>query len=797
MKNTFHLKQKDYVLIAVIITVIITTIVLRYIYNLDFNNEALYILITILSIAFLVIRRSNNVENRNAHIEIKSELNAIKSESSNSIKELIELINSKYNNIISKEDSITKAILKNHDTLANTLEATINIQEEIKQNLTSINSNKNKLETIEQLLVTSFSEMAKIDNIQFIINQIETVNTTNITNLNLIKELNNKNIALIQEAKKVGESQHLALSERISELYSESALLIENKYTDISSKVETLLEGELLTNSIEKVNEEIVASEARNKNKLEDALRLLAELNRLQIEQSQNLSNKIKEISEENKSSFVLETNIQKDIQNIEEKLWSQISELNLKIGSESKNIQNELTLALLNNLTQHLKNIEEEIHKSQANTIESIGIKISGTDAKIESYNQELNSGLEKIKTHFSDLNSLFIQDFNSQIEAVIKSIINSNESILTNNKQLENKLLDFLGTKLIESLGNTASDINNNSETLYNSIIKEIQERKIDITSVVNTLQKTNIGKFDSINESISKIGIMTEDFINNKVDMFISNNINLIKEQLENISKQTHSFIQNEVSTIIKSENDVSVNKITSSNTQLSNNSTNKLINNNKKEIHDLYNQIDALLSINSFIQLRHPLPIMRGWPASPDFILRLINVIFETKPKTILDVGSGVTSLIAGYCIEKIGSGKVVSLDHDEKYYNITKSNIEKHGLEKVIELNFAPLREYDINNKKWLWYDNEFTKIYNNFDLIIVDGPPGSIQKLSRYPVLHIMQKNMAKDVTIILDDGKRPEEKEIVEKWITDNKGFKSIFFNEDEKGTFVISNSI
>ena len=862
MQDHFQLKLKDYLLITVMIIVVCLGIVLKYFYNTDLTIEVLLGLIIVFTFSFIVISRNNNTEVRNNLETIKAVLSNLTNESNKNHIKTKELVSNYFGIIKEQEKTISENILNNREILSESIDRTKNVQEQISLGLSNINNNSEKLKSIEKLLNSNFANMAKVENIQLIINQIENVNTTNITNLNIIKELNNTNIALIQEAKKVGESQHLALSERITELNSENALVIKNQFNDISSKVETLLEGEQLTSSIEKVNAEIIASENRNRSKLEDALRLLAELNRLQIEQSQNISNRINQLNEENKTSFELETNIQKDIQGFEVKLQREISELSKQVEIETKNVQSELTQTLLDNLSQHLINIQEDIVNAQEQTVGGIGAeiqsskqlfndslknaliqittqltndtnmvkseltqtlldnlsqhlinmrkdiqnakgeaigdisdKLSDTNSIIQNYSQTVDNSILELQKHFSKLNNLIIEDLKTKTDNIIKNIVETNESILSNNKVLENKVLEFLGTTLVETLSNSIIDLNKNSEFLYNNIIKEIGDKKIGITSIMNSLYENEIEKFDSINANISKIGLFNEDFIKNKVDLLVANNNKLVKEQLENISDRTHSFIQNEVSSIVKTENEIITNKITSHDSQLSSTTIKKVNQNNKKELSDLYNQIDALLSINSFIKIRHPLPIMRGWPASPDFILRLINIIFETKPKTILDVGSGVTSLIAGYCIEKIGSGKVVSIDHNEKYYNITKSNIQKHGLEKVIDLNLAPLKEYNINGKEWLWYNNEFLKSYNSFDLIIVDGPPGSTQKKARYPVIPLLKNQISANCNIILDDGKREEEKELAEMWVKENSNFRSSFFKDDEKGTFVIIN--
>ena len=51
-----------------------------------------------------------------------------------------------------------------------------------------------------------------------------------------------------------------------------------------------------------------------------------------------------------------------------------------------------------------------------------------------------------------------------------------------------------------------------------------------------------------------------------------------------------------------------------------------------------------------------------------------------------------------------------------------------------------------------------------------FDLLIVDGPPGSTPQ-SRYPAIPYFRESLADDYAVILDDANRPEEQEILKRW--------------------------
>ncbi len=204
---------------------------------------------------------------------------------------------------------------------------------------------------------------------------------------------------------------------------------------------------------------------------------------------------------------------------------------------------------------------------------------------------------------------------------------------------------------------------------------------------------------------------------------------------------------------------------------------------------------YRQIESMFSLFSLLKLSHPLPPMRGWAVSPDFANVIVSLIQEQRPRCILEAGSGVSTLIAGYCLKQVGSGRIFSLEHDERFAEIARANIEKHGLQDIATVVHAPLKKIRIRDKIWLWYDIEPIKAIRSIDMVIVDGPPGDIQKRARYPALPILFDQLSESPTILLDDCARHDEKEIVLSWLRDFDGFVSHEV-DTEKGTMVLRGS-
>ena len=201
---------------------------------------------------------------------------------------------------------------------------------------------------------------------------------------------------------------------------------------------------------------------------------------------------------------------------------------------------------------------------------------------------------------------------------------------------------------------------------------------------------------------------------------------------------------------------------------------------------------YQQIESLIYLFSTLKFRHPLPPMRGWAISPEFANILISLIRERKPRLVLEMGSGVSTLVTAYCLQEIGAGAVVSLDHDELFAAISAADIVKHQLQGTATIIYAPIKEVAIGDKKWLWYDMKRLQNLEPIDMLIIDGPPGSIQRLARYPALPILFHLLSDDAIVILDDAFRKDEREIVKLWLKELSGF-SLEEIETEKGAAIL----
>ncbi|MFN4063135.1 MAG: class I SAM-dependent methyltransferase [Parazoarcus communis] len=185
----------------------------------------------------------------------------------------------------------------------------------------------------------------------------------------------------------------------------------------------------------------------------------------------------------------------------------------------------------------------------------------------------------------------------------------------------------------------------------------------------------------------------------------------------------------------------------------------------------ESSQTYRQLQAYLALVQLLEPRQPLPLLRGWAASPDFLLTLAKHALNDRPQTILECSSGASTVVLARCCELNGRGHVYSLEHDPEYAEKSRKLIAEHGLETWSTIIDAPLIHHSQIERS-NWYSLEaLPKDFPLIDLLVIDGPPGTSAPLARLPALPLLQSYFSPFISIFLDDADREDEKEIVRRW--------------------------
>ncbi len=182
---------------------------------------------------------------------------------------------------------------------------------------------------------------------------------------------------------------------------------------------------------------------------------------------------------------------------------------------------------------------------------------------------------------------------------------------------------------------------------------------------------------------------------------------------------------------------------------------------------------YRQVEALFSLYALIEINQPLPPMRLWAASPDFLLLTVGLIRRERARIVLELGSGVSTLVNAYALRANG-GRIISLEHDAVFRQTTLDYLAEHSLADAAEVIEAPLRPVRVDMTDWLWYDTVFLNSLPPVDLLIVDGPPATVQSGARYPALPLLFDRLREGALILIDDCGRSQDAAVVRRWLNE-----------------------
>jgi predicted O-methyltransferase YrrM len=183
---------------------------------------------------------------------------------------------------------------------------------------------------------------------------------------------------------------------------------------------------------------------------------------------------------------------------------------------------------------------------------------------------------------------------------------------------------------------------------------------------------------------------------------------------------------------------------------------------------------FRQTEATVALYVTVKPRLPLPQMRGWAMSPDMAGIVFATVMKRRPRTVVELGSGTSTLVAGYALERLGGeGRVVSLDHDQRFAQVSRGNVERHGLDGRIEVVHAPLRSVELQGKQWDWYETSALDPIESIDVLVVDGPTqaGNPRSMVRFPALPALLPKLSPDAVVLVDDAGRADERAMVAKW--------------------------
>ncbi len=188
---------------------------------------------------------------------------------------------------------------------------------------------------------------------------------------------------------------------------------------------------------------------------------------------------------------------------------------------------------------------------------------------------------------------------------------------------------------------------------------------------------------------------------------------------------------------------------------------------------RRMNEAFRQTEATISLHAAVAPRLPLPPMRGWAMSPDMAGLVFATVLEKKPRVVVELGSGVSTLITAYALERLGEGRLISLDHDAQYARASSANVRRHQLEDRVRIVHAPLTTHQIDGATYRWYETSALDEIDAIDVLVVDGPvqAHNPQPMVRFPALPLLLDKLAPDAVVLVDDARRQQDAAVVARW--------------------------
>ena len=213
--------------------------------------------------------------------------------------------------------------------------------------------------------------------------------------------------------------------------------------------------------------------------------------------------------------------------------------------------------------------------------------------------------------------------------------------------------------------------------------------------------------------------------------------------------------------------------------------SNQQTQESIKELKEQVWHSYRQSEALQQLFALLKFSAPIPPTRSWAASPDLLLTIADLVRTRKPRLVVELGSGVSTLI----VAKAGARRVISMDNSAEFAEKTREMLKAHKV-RGVEVRVAPLKSHASGVD---WYDTAKLKDLKKIDMLIIDGPPGSKNPDARKPALKELLAKLSPNVVVVIDDVNRIGERQLAEAFAKALPRHTLSILNH-EKGTAVIS---
>jgi predicted O-methyltransferase YrrM len=197
--------------------------------------------------------------------------------------------------------------------------------------------------------------------------------------------------------------------------------------------------------------------------------------------------------------------------------------------------------------------------------------------------------------------------------------------------------------------------------------------------------------------------------------------------------------------------------------------------------KTEIKQTFRQLEALQNLNAVLPASDVLPATRGWAASPDLLMVLVDLVITERPSLVVECGSGASTLWLALAMRRFEiDGRIIALDHDPVFGARTRDLLARHNVRDLAEVRDAPLESFSLDGETYSWYAKRAWEDLKGIDLLFVDGPPATTGHQARYPALPLLSGLLSPGATLVLDDLVVPDMQKVLRLWLDAHPDFGS-----------------
>lgn len=191
--------------------------------------------------------------------------------------------------------------------------------------------------------------------------------------------------------------------------------------------------------------------------------------------------------------------------------------------------------------------------------------------------------------------------------------------------------------------------------------------------------------------------------------------------------------------------------------------------------QKKLKAAMSSLANLISILPALDIRGVVPPFphQGFEITGEEAVFLFHLIRRHRPRLIVELGSGSSTVLFAASLRANGSGRVIAVEHDEEHARHTAALLAQAELSDRAEIVLAPLTDLTLSGRTFQWYDLQpvLSAVSEKIDLLFVDGPPGKVQSLSRFPALPVLAAHLSPRAIVVVDDGAREDETKMVALW--------------------------